>query len=86
MRTGRIVSKAQIEGLITAAEMKQREATAVEFDRMMAKRLRRTRFSKGHILSVVKYMPHIRRCRRRGRVPRSVPKKVMATVFALALV
>jgi hypothetical protein len=35
---------------------------------------------------VAKYMPHVRRCKKRGHRPRSVPKNILEIIIALNLV
>jgi len=72
--------------LLTRADLDASNEARLKRDLAAQKYEKRKRFSRGHILNVLKYLPHIRKCRNRCRIPRKVPKKIMETVFALRLV
>jgi hypothetical protein len=76
----------QIDGLLTRADLDAIEAERRKFDLDAEKRWKRRYYNRGHVLSVVKHMPYVRECLKAGKLPHGIPKKVMATVFALHLV
>jgi hypothetical protein len=82
--TERVVSMSQLKRLPTGKEMN--EIAEVELKLAGRKTARDRRFNKGHVLNVLKAMRHIRKCRRRMKCPRSVPKKVLDTVERLRLI
>lgn len=84
MQTERVVSMSQLKGLPTGKEMQ--EITEAELQLSTHKKSRDRHFSKRHMLNVLKHMSHIRRCRRRYWMPRSVPKKVLETVERMRLI
>ncbi len=72
--------------LLTRADLDAIEASRREFELVAQKRWERRYYNRGHILSVVKRMAFVRDCLKAGKLPYGIPKKVMATVFALHLV
>ena len=72
--------------MLTRAELDAIDEARCKFDLDAEKRWKRRYYNRGHILNVVKRMPYVRKCLKKGKLPYSVPKKVMATVFALRLV
>ena len=72
--------------MLTRAELDAIEAARCKFELEAEKRWKRRYYNRGHILSVVKHMPYVRKCLKKGKLPHGIPKKVMATVFALRLV
>lgn len=86
IHTERIVSMSQLEGPLTRAELDAIDESRRKLDVEAQKRWNRRYYNRGHILSVVKHMRYVRECLKIGMLPYGVPKKVMATVFALRLV
>ncbi len=72
--------------LITRADLDTIEAERRKLDLDAEKRWERRYYNRGHILSVIKHMAYVRECLKAGKLPYGIPKKVMATVFALRLV
>ena len=83
--TRQVSSVRDLEGLPKAEDMAAIEEERRKRELAAGKREQRKRFSRGHIPNVVKHLPYISKCREQCRVPRKVPKKVMETMFVLAL-
>ena len=72
--------------VMTRADLDTINAARLKLELAAEKREERRHYNRGHMLSVVKHLPYVRECLKIGMLPYAVPKKVMATVFALRLV
>jgi hypothetical protein len=69
--------------MVTAGDM---AALAANHEHRVAEAVAANGIERRHMVAVQKAMPYVRECRRKGVLPRRLPKKILQTIADLRLV